>query len=67
MVLSPLTPVTKDTISLEMKQGRVTTVNGLEKFRHVKVWLIAALFYPLICMGHYYYFALFRDNLVPIS
>ncbi len=45
MVLSPHTRVTKVTISLEMKQGHVTTVNGWEQRRHVwKVWLIAALF-----------------------
>ncbi len=44
MVLLPLTPVTKDTISLEIKIGRVTTVNGWEQCRHVKVGLIAALF-----------------------
>ena len=50
MVLLPLTPVIKDTISLEIKIGHVTTVNGWEQCRHVKVGLIAALFiYPL---GH---------------
>ena len=35
MGLSPHTRVTKVTISLEMKQGRVTTLNGWEKCQHV--------------------------------
>ncbi len=50
MVLLPLTPVIKDTISLEIKIGRVTTVNGWDLCRYVKVWLIAAL--VIIPLGH---------------
>ena len=48
MVLLPLTPVIKDTLSLEMKTGHVTTVNGWVQCRHVKVWFIAALHLELL-------------------